>query len=74
MSDVSGYRLGPVRYISLMLCPEVDLAEPSKTGLTFVVVELSFIIAQASRMSLYEFHPLAQLHSDPFRDRCLIHG
>jgi len=42
MSDVIGYRLGPVRYILFMLHPEVDLAEPSKNGLTFMVVELRF--------------------------------
>ncbi len=40
-SAKAGYRQGPRSRISLRLTPVDDLAESSKTGLNFVVVELS---------------------------------
>ncbi len=41
MSVRSGYRLGPVSNKSLRATPEVEFAEASKTGLSFVVVHIS---------------------------------
>ncbi len=39
MSIISGYRLGPGRRMLFKEKPDVVLADPSKTGRTFVVVE-----------------------------------